>query len=1284
MAATPEMFTVPSSLSILILEADRGKITQPAMISTMIQALEQQLDGGPLADLKSVVVDGPGFVKEVQSLVSTYDHVIGKQLPRFQGVDKVLVVEGQRIVADSVSLIQQHTVGLISSSAQANEAEIAIGALSDGPIYPFKSPLKAYVITTQCFEAGLDRLEQSLSATASPSLTAAEVSTTVIVEAEAYLADIHSGLEMTRPYAYSVIHMAVTAVEGTALSIARSSNSVAETQFTSILSRVTTDPRTTSLGGELLRILGIPSSVSSPVSSPVLSSQPPEGETSTLTVSGASKTPGTESNVTNTSGTASSSASPLAAPPVVAPISPLVAPPVVVTDAASYDPSTQTVQFQLAQPSLTSAGVFDAEGRLVRVLWTMSELSAGTHVASWDGFNDEGVAAPAGAYSINIILNRETSQNVAAIGNSETNPNVSFDTPDTFAGVTVDPTGAIYTANLWDEPGADFEKWDSQGNAVYNAEFYVRNSVPGGLPYSITSDSAYFYIAVSIQNGLQQIERYNLATGAEAPFLNAGGRIDVTEPSAPAGYVYPLTSLAVAGSSLWVVDALRGLLLQYDKSSGVLLGQFAVSSPQAVAIDASGNLWIGQHDNTISIYSPGGELLGSPLTHLQSIAGIAFGPDGRLYVADSVAGQVKIYRINGTTATLSQTLGNKATPGDTNPADFSTLAGVAVDPAGDIITIENQPVVGSRLARWSPSGQLLWEQFGNESQSIGTYSQANPSLFYTTSFHAYDLTDPSTGSWSYIDNTFSGGTPYASASDGVPRILSIAGSQFYFMPNGDGVQIYQIEDGIYHLASIIGGDSPAPDGSSGTEAAGQWTWDDATGTGIPTAAEMHWFTSPGQVQYPAETMNVDDAGNIWFANRLDGSIWEIPMGPLDDLGNPTYEWSSAVKVVQPDESALGFLPRVVQRATDGSIYALGSSTEWPSGPSELWMGGTTLVKYDSSGNLLWAVKAPEMCTGFDFVPGGGVMIGGGTSAIVYQYSSDGLLIGDLSPGSGLEYTSGWMDENGSLVVDRSPVDGELDVFTEDDYGLHIGWYRVNDQLVTNLTVPISSPSIPAAVTGLSTPSVSPSGVTLSWEPTPDVSGYIVERSPNGSNDWVTISDIESSILDPSTAMLSLTDTTPQPTDTVYYQVYARNSAGLSASSTTIAVTVPTTSVGTTVSNDMSQIAYFSFDASGPLTQPWTQSGGTWTQSGGVLYQTSSVPGNKKALLTDQSYPANTQITAKVRVDDWNDTNSGDTVGGVGVLTDPSTGSGYNLVFSSADSVSFLDDQVALGNSYSFD
>jgi hypothetical protein len=105
---------------------------------------------------------------------------------------------------------------------------------------------------------------------------------------------------------------------------------------------------------------------------------------------------------------------------------------------------------------------------------------------------------------------------------------------------------------------------------------------------------------------------------------------------------------------------------------------------------------------------------------------------------------------------------------------------------------------------------------------------------------------------------------------------------------------------------------------------------------------------------------------------------------------------------------------------------------------------------------------------------------------------------------------------------------------------------------------------------------------------------------------------------------------------------------------------------------------------GPLSQPWTQSGGTWTQSGGVLYQTSSVPGDKKALLTDQSYPANTQITAKVRVDDWNDTNNGDTVGGVGVLTDPSTGSGYNLVFSSADRVSFLDDQVALGNSYSFD
>src|SRR6202008_2981224 len=93
--------------------------------------------------------------------------------------------------------------------------------------------------------------------------------------------------------------------------------------------------------------------------------------------------------------------------------------------------------------------------------------------------------------------------------------------------------------------------------------------------------------------------------------------------------------------------------------------------------------------------------------------------------------------------------------------------------------------------------------------------------------------------------------------------------------------------------------------------------------------------------------------------------------------------------------------------------------------------------------------------------------------------------------------------------------------------------------------------------------------------------------------------------------------------------------------------------------------------------------GSGSESGGVLAQTGTGSGGpKKALLTDQTYPANVMITAKVRVDSWA---GGDYArAGVSLDENPSTGQGYNLLFhNNTSTVQFLDDGVAWGNSYSF-
>ncbi|HET6385655.1 MAG TPA: hypothetical protein VFJ58_19865 [Armatimonadota bacterium] len=78
--------------------------------------------------------------------------------------------------------------------------------------------------------------------------------------------------------------------------------------------------------------------------------------------------------------------------------------------------------------------------------------------------------------------------------------------------VAVDQNGGIYTANGWDETGADFKKWNSSGAPVYDAHYQLRNGQPNGAPYAAAADGTYLCCAVggwthAPWNGEQQITR---------------------------------------------------------------------------------------------------------------------------------------------------------------------------------------------------------------------------------------------------------------------------------------------------------------------------------------------------------------------------------------------------------------------------------------------------------------------------------------------------------------------------------------------------------------------------------------------------------------------------------------------------------------------------------------------------------------------------------------------------------------------------------------------------------
>lgn len=743
--------------------------------------------------------------------------------------------------------------------------------------------------------------------------------------------------------------------------------------------------------------------------------------------------------------------------------------------------------FALPQPGTTSAGVYDAQGRLVRVLWTMKELPAGPQSATWDGLDAWGQPAAANGYQWRVAVNRSTYRNVGIIGNNGQPPDAAGHTPNGMQSVAVDAAGAVYTANGWDEAGADFKKWDAVGTSVYDARYQIRNGHPNGAPYAIAVDGEYLYCTMGGWNrppfnSMQQVQRFRLVDGNHAKFTEVAredGHILVYEwpeklvpatasPEDAKLLEYPLRSLVVVGDTIFVADALGGRVLRFHKVTGRAQGEFRVALPLALAADRGGRIWIAHEHHTVSVFAPDGGQGRAVLTGLGDVTALAFGPSGTLYVADADAGQVNIYDVTGTTARLLRTFGQRAQPGDAAADHFFRLGGVAVDHRGNLLTINRLPNDGSRLAKWSPEGKLLWERLGLEFVSLGNYGREEPDRFYSMTMHRYRLGDRASGTWEFDGCVSPPGTSYRSDPHGTPRVLRLGGQPFLFLPMGDGVQVYRAGGRVLQLAALVGGKDPThdnrnhhhPDAVKGE--AGMWTWSDRDGNGRVDESEVRWFKHHGEEgppHYATFGMDVDQDGNIWFCNLHTHSIWEIPRGEFDPRGNPTYDWSQARELAPHDASPLRFEPIMAQHAENGLTYAFGWSALAPSPRNNpFWMGGTTLVCFDRQGQQRWAVGLPETCVGLDTIPGGGCMLGGARSAHIYHYTADGLLVGQMEPGPAMGKQSGWLDNQASVAVNRDPRDRLLDVFVEEDYALRIAWYRVGDHDQTTLRGLIAPPA----------------------------------------------------------------------------------------------------------------------------------------------------------------------------------------------------------------------------------
>ena len=764
-------------------------------------------------------------------------------------------------------------------------------------------------------------------------------------------------------------------------------------------------------------------------------------------------------------------------------------------------PAPGHFRFKLERDAaLTSAGVYDETGRLLRVLWTMKPRSAGEQTADWDGRDGDGGAAPAGLCTFKVAVNNSTYRNIGVIGNSGQPANTFGHVPINFECVATDSNGFIYTVHDWDEPHHDVIRWDPVTGKVASHSGHPVND----LLKAVAVDDAYAYVTSHSGSNNRTNSHFAIirlkidrtpgsVKWPREPFTKAGAQIEVYKGNAqfPEGASkadedimrIPLLALAVKEDALLATDALAGKLRRYDKATGEEREAWTVPLPQAVAVAPDGRIWVGHEHSKVSVFGSDGRLAATPIADLGNVQALAFGPDGRLYVADNQSDEVRIYRVNGNDVQLTGKLGRKAEPGDRASDRFYKLHGLAVDPQGNVICAQNEWFFnGGRLAKFSPQGQPLWEQMGLEFQSNGASDETDPDTFYTFKHHVFRL-DRATGTATYLGNSFNQ-DGFHGAPGGAIRVVRLGDKKFCYMATGDGVQVRRIdpptESGrgpVLKLVSILGRCSPLPTGEFAKEGWQPvnrylWSWHDEKGDGKPDADEIEYFARPEDKKplWQYGPFTVDSSNTLWFTSADRGgetiekeSVWAIPLRGLDKNGNPIYSWNDARISVPRATFRWKAGPKLAHHSTeDGLTYVL-ASTRRKDAPQNggLWMGGNTLGCFEG-GATRWQIVLPEVAVGMDLAPGpsGGCFIGGNPGhGELFHYTRDGLCVGTFGPdpkvmGAKPDNPSGLLDFHGAIQVRRDPRDGLLDVFVEDDYNLRIAWYRVDDRAVQVLSGPV--------------------------------------------------------------------------------------------------------------------------------------------------------------------------------------------------------------------------------------
>jgi hypothetical protein len=336
--------------------------------------------------------------------------------------------------------------------------------------------------------------------------------------------------------------------------------------------------------------------------------------------------------------------------------------------------SAGTVRIDVPEAATTSAGIFDAEGRLVRTLWSGEPRERGAVALDWDGRNDDGaVVDPAHRYTARLLAHHVRYVWEGVIGNTSRDRDGAH-VHRAFLPISAmafDAAGDGFYAVGYNEgqPAmhrfrtSDPQRQDALGHDDYRRVFrhvatdgalvYFANeglAAPRGSPLR---DAETFVLAFEVSDGREHVFPAGRPAGTHLGTLwQSALDYDQDEAEFSGRFRAAPTGLAVQrrGDGLFVAHGGLDEIRVVDKRTGALLGRIPARDPGDMDTGPDGSLWVlcgaGAKAAVVHYRSSGSrwERAGELSEGLIDPVALAVSPvDGSIVVVDAGSEQLKAF-----------------------------------------------------------------------------------------------------------------------------------------------------------------------------------------------------------------------------------------------------------------------------------------------------------------------------------------------------------------------------------------------------------------------------------------------------------------------------------------------------------------------------------------------------------------------------------------------------------------------------------------------------------------